>query len=377
MAKTKRDYYEVLGISRNADERDIKKAYRTLAKKYHPDINKAPDSEEKFKEINEAAEVLLDSKKRALYDQYGHAGVDGQATGGGFEDLFRNMGGSNSSFFGDIFGSMFGGGEGFNFNQGSSHSRRATKGEDIEIIVKLTFKELLFGTQKVANVNLLTKCQECDGLGTKNPNDIIHCSTCGGRGQINVNQQMGPISFQSQETCSSCRGAGKRFKTRCRICDGQGYHMKKTALNLDIPKGLKPNQQIRMSNAGHDSPRGGKKGDIYITVDLLNNNSNYKISGNDLIVKYDLSYLDSILGKEIVVKTFDGEVKIKIPQGINSGEYITIRNFGLFKSPSSNLRGDLKLLVNIIVPSIISNNTKKSLEEIYINDYFKVKNKID
>lgn len=369
----KKDYYEVLGVSKNATEQEIKKAYRALAKKHHPDVNKSHDAEEKFKEISLAAEVLLDKEKRARYDQFGHAGVDGQGgfgSGGfgGFEDFFGGAGGG----FGDIFESMFGG-------RGQQQQRRygPSRGENFIFDLELSFKELLFGVDKTVRLNLLAKCKTCQGIGAPNASDIHTCSRCGGSGVINVMQQMGPLNFQSQATCPNCNGQGKKYDHKCRDCSGHGYKMEKTDLVLNIPKGLRPGQQMVMKGAGHASEDGGPNGDLYININLIKSKI-FSLSGSsDLIMNYNISYLDAILSNEIMIETYDGIIKIKVPKGINSGEYITIHDKGLFKDNHSARRGDLKLRVNIIVPSSTSKDTKELLEKINQKAEYIAKNKLD
>ncbi|ATZ16403.1 molecular chaperone DnaJ [Entomoplasma freundtii] len=374
----KRDYYEVLGVPKTATEQEIKKAYRALAKKYHPDVNKSPDAEEKFKEINEASEVLLDSKKRDRYDRFGHAGVEGQAGFGGFgnfEDLFKNMSGmgGRSSSFSDIFGEMFGEGPS---NRSGFQNQRPIPGEDLVLDIELTWKELIFGTTKQVSLDLLTKCQTCHGQGAENPKDVMICPECHGAGQVVMDQQLGPFAFQSQQTCPECHGTGKIFTNKCHSCHGDSYYVTRRDVTLDIPKGLRPGQQLMISGAGHDSPYGGPKGNIYLNIHVKESLI-FKISGNDLIMKYNLSYLDAILGHDIIVETYDGPLRIKVPQGTNSGEYITIRDRGLYKNINSHHRGDLKLLINIVVPNLVDRKTRKILEEIAQDTTFKIVNKLD
>lgn len=375
MANNKRDYYEVLGVSKTASDQEIKKAYRTLAKKYHPDMNKAPDAEAKFKEVNEAAEVLLDAQKRARYDQFGFAGVDGQTGGfggfGNFEDFFNNMAGDGgSSFFSDFFGEVFGGGR---QQQGSRQNQR---GEDIVLDIELNYQELIFGVDKKVRLDLVTECTTCHGLGAVNPQDVMTCARCGGRGVVIATQQLGPLSFQSQETCPDCRGQGKIFKNKCNDCRGQGYYMAKHDLVLPIPHGLRPGQQMMIKGQGHASTNGGVKGNIYLNIHLKKS-SIFTFSDSDLIMEYQLSYLDALLGREINVETYDGVVRLKVPKGINTGEYLTIRDHGLFKTPTNHKRGDLKLLIKIVVPTNLDKETKKKLEEIAKATDFEPKNKLD
>lgn len=378
MAKEKRDYYEVLGVSRDASAKDIKKAYRQLAKKYHPDVNKSPNAEEKFKEINEASEILLDEKKRALYDRFGHQGINGQAGAfGGFEDIFRNMGGATmggqNGIFEDIFGDFFGSGRQRNTRTQKNY---ADPGQDVVIDLNLNYPELIFGANKELSLNLLMKCKTCSGIGTSNPKDIITCPHCGGNGVIQINQQLGPFTFAQQEVCPECGGSGKIFKHKCHQCKARGYYQQTKNVAIEIPKGLRPGQQIMIANGGHDSTNGGSKGNLYINIHTPKSKTTY-ISGNDLIVKYNISYLDALLGKEIIVKTYDGPIKLKVPIGTNSGEFITIPKHGLYYNTNSNRRGDLKLQVNIVIPTFVDNKIKKDLEKFAKESHFEAVNKLD
>ncbi|WP_026389744.1 molecular chaperone DnaJ [[Acholeplasma] multilocale] len=364
----KRDYYEVLGVSKTATEQEIKKAYRSLAKQYHPDMNKAPDAEEKFKEVNEAASVLMDPEKRQRYDQFGHAGVDGQAGGfggfGGFEDFFGGAGGG----FADMFGDFFGGGQ---------QRRGPSRGEDIVLQTTLSFKELIFGVEKEISLNLLTKCATCNGVGAANPNDVHTCNRCGGSGQVLTQQSMGPIKFQSQAACPDCNGQGKTFTNKCHDCAGHGLHMKKKDIIVPIPQGMRPGQQMVMQGYGHASENGGPSGNIYINVNVADSKM-FSISGTrDLLMKYNISYLDAILGNTITIDTYDGPMKLKVPKGINSGETIKVPGKGLYKDTKSSKRGDLIISVNISVPVSVSKEEKEILEKINKETNFKVRNILD
>ncbi|AVP49209.1 molecular chaperone DnaJ [Williamsoniiplasma luminosum] len=370
----KRDYYEVLGVSKTATDQEIKKAYRTLAKKYHPDMNKQANAEDKFKEVNEAAEILLDKEKRQRYDQFGHAGVEGQAGGfggfGNFDDFFSNMFGGGQSFSG--FSSFFG-----QDQHQSNQRQRPRRGEDVVIDVGLNYKELIFGVDKIVSLNLLTQCQKCHGHGSENPKDVHTCKRCKGQGTVVTLQHMGPLSFQSQQVCPDCHGAGKIITNKCKECRGGGYYHAKTEVHLPIPKGLRPGQQLKLEGEGHWSSNQGPRGNIYVNVKLKESHQ-FKISGaSDLIMEYNLSYLDAILGNEIIVKTYDGELKIKVPKGISTDEYITIKDKGLFKDPYSHKRGDLKLWIKIAVPTSVDKITKQKLEEIEKDSHFTVKNILD
>lgn len=370
----KKDYYEVLGVAKSSSEQEIKSAYRKLAKQYHPDVNKASNAEEKFKEINEAASILLDKDKRAKYDQFGHAAFDQNGFGGqsggfsGFNDFFSNMGGMD---FGDIFSDLFGS------NQSRASSQRSSKGQDIGIDITLTMKELLFGVDKNVKLNLIKKCHKCNGVGTENPNDVHTCSKCRGAGQIIVNKQMGPFQVQNQVTCDACSGLGKQIKNRCKNCNGKGIEKVSENVEIPLPHGLRPGQQIMMRGAGHTSYENGVNGDLYITINVKQPKAFEFTRSNDLIMHYNISYLDAILGNDINIETLDGLVKLKVPKGINSGEVIKVHNKGLFKNQSSDKRGDLIIKINISIPTSVSKEEKKLLTDVENLSSFKPKNNIN
>ncbi|ASZ09185.1 molecular chaperone DnaJ [Mesoplasma chauliocola] len=371
----KKDYYEVLGVSKTATEQEIKSAYRKLAKKYHPDVNKENGAEEKFKEVNEAASILLDADKRAKYDQFGHAAFDGSSgfggSGfGGFEDFFSNMGGGMD--FGDIFSDLFGGGS------RRSSRRGPSKGQDVGVEVRLTFREFVFGVTKKVNLNLIKNCERCNGVGAENPNDVNICTRCNGAGQIIVNKQMGPFQVQNQITCDRCNGVGKEFKNKCKSCHGKGIEHKREQVELELPRGARLGQQFVLRGKGHASLEGGMPGDLYVTIDVLENDVFELINNSDdLIMNYNISYIDAILGNEILIKTLDGDVRLKVPKGVHSGQIIKVHNKGLFKNQSSDKRGDLLIRVNISVPSSVSKEEKKLLKEIEELSNYKPKNNIE
>ncbi|AGJ90852.1 molecular chaperone DnaJ [Mycoplasma putrefaciens] len=355
----KRDYYEVLGVSKQASEQEIKKAYRKLAKQYHPDLNKSPDAEEKFKEINEAAEVLLDKDKKARYDQFGHAGVNGSAGFNGFsgfEDIFSQMNSGAGSFFGDIFNDFFG-------SQRSTY-QRAVKGESVKVEMYLSFKEFLFGVDKILELRLLSNCLACHGSGAMTLNDIVQCQRCYGSGQINIQRNMGILQFQQSATCPDCHGEGKIIKNKCKECNGKGHYYAKQKIEVNIPKGIRPGQQIKLANKAHASLNGGANGDLYIDI-LLKESKVFEIINNvDLKMIWNVSYIDAILGNEISIKTLDGDVKVKLPKGINSKETIRISNKGLFKQINKDKRGDLFIEINIAVPRTLSKVEKELIESL-------------
>ncbi|AUB31425.1 molecular chaperone DnaJ [Spiroplasma floricola] len=372
----KKDYYEILGIAKSASEDEIKKAYRKLAKKYHPDICKEPNAEEKFKEATEAAEVLLDANKRQAYDQFGHEGLSGMGSGfggfngGGFGDFFSNMGGA-SDFFSDIFSNFFGG------RGGNSSRKRSSRGKDIVINVSLSLKELLFGVDKEITLDLISKCDDCDGVGAKNKSDIVDCEVCNGHGVVTILQDMGIAKFQTQQPCPKCKGHGKENKNPCKSCRGEGTVIKKEKVTMPIPKGLTPDQQIVLRNAGNYSVEGGERGHLYADVHLKASKNVTIVNDFDIKFKFDISYLDALLANEISIKTLDGDISIKIPKGIKNGEIINVKNHGLYKGIKSSHRGNLLLEVNIVIPKELDKNEKQKIESILKSTDFKVTNNLE
>lgn len=367
---SKKDYYEVLGVSKSANEQEIKKAYRTLAKKYHPDVNKEPGAEERFKEISEAAEVLLDKDKRAKYDQFGFAAFDNNNFGSGFQDFgefFNNMGG-----FDDIFSSFFGGN-----HQGRGNRRsRTAKGSDVFLELELTFKELVFGTKKQEKIRVLRTCATCHGTGAKNPDDVVECARCHGQGTITEARNLGPLMINQSVTCPDCHGSGKIIKNKCKDCHGHGYLEKTETLDLNIPKGLRPQQQLFLQGSGNASLNGGSNGDVYININVKKSPSLYLGADDTLHQIYNVSYLDALLNKTVEVETLDGIVKVKLPKGIKNNDVIDVKNRGLYANQSSSRRGDLKIIFNLVIPSTLSAKEKQGLEAIDQETNFKPTNKL-
>ncbi|AGR40999.1 DnaJ C-terminal domain-containing protein [Spiroplasma taiwanense] len=378
MAK-KRDYYEILEVAKSATEDEIKKAYRKLAKKYHPDISKEHDAEEKFKEATEAAEVLLDKNKRQTYDQFGHDGLNGMGAGFGgfggsgseFSDFFSNMGGA-SDFFSDIFSSFFGGSR-----TSSRENRRGTsRGRDIVIEVILELKELLFGIDKEVKLDLISKCDDCNGIGVKSKADIMECDVCHGMGKVFVIQDMGIAKFQTEKICPKCKGIGEITLNPCKICRGDGTTLKKETIVMPIPKGLIPGQQIVLRNVGNYSKDGGEKGHLYANINLKASKNLKIVNEYDIKFKFNLNYIDALLSNEISIDTLDGVINVKIPKGIKNGDLITVKNHGLYKGVKSSHRGNLLLEVNIVLPNEVSKSEKISLELIQKDSNFKVNNNL-
>lgn len=351
MADNKRDYYEVLGIDKSSDEQTIKKAYRKLAKQYHPDMNPGDqEAEKKFKEINEAYAVLSDSEKKARYDQYGHAGVDPNMGGGGFGD-FGGFGGFD---FGDIFGSFFGGG------QSSARRNMPQQGEDLRAHVTISFEEAAFGCKKEVSYNRVELCGECSGSGAQKGTSAETCKTCGGSGQVRVTQRTALGMFQTTKTCDACGGKGKTIKNPCTNCRGTGYIRIKKTLEVTIPAGIDDGQRIALQNQGNAGRNGGGYGDLYVTVSVRPHPV-FERDGYDIYCDVPVTFVEAALGAEIDIPTLEGKVKYTIPEGTQTDTRFTLRGKGIQNVRSKN-KGDLIFRVIVEVPKGLSAAQKTALK---------------
>ncbi len=353
----KRDYYEVLGLSKGASDDEIKKAYRKLAKQYHPDLN--PDdktAEAKFKEANEAYAVLSDADKKAKYDQFGHAGVDenGGFGGGGFGG-FGGFGGMDVDL-GDIFGSFFGGG---------GTSRRSTngpqRGSDIEQTIELTFEQAAKGTSIDINISRYESCSSCGGSGAKKGTSPETCSKCGGRGTVNVTRRTMLGMMQTSTTCPDCGGRGKIIKEKCTSCGGAGQVRKTKKMNIKIPAGIDHGQTLTLRGEGNRGKNGGPNGDVYVTV-LIKPDKIFTRRGYDVYCTMPVTFIEATLGAEIDIATLHGKVKLKIPEGTQNGTSFRLRNEGIDKL-RGNGRGDQYVKIEIEVPKHLNGEQKKKLKD--------------
>jgi molecular chaperone DnaJ len=360
---SKRDYYEILGVAKNAGEDEIKKAYRKLAIKYHPDKN--PDdkaAEEKFKEAAEAYEVLSNPEKRQRYNQFGHAGVSGNAGGYGggggmnMDDIF--------SQFGDIFGGAFGG---FGGSGGSRGGRRVNRGSNLRIKVKLNLSEIANGVEKKLKVNKHVSCHTCNGSGAKNGN-YDTCRQCNGTGVQTRVQQTILGAMQTQTTCSSCHGEGRIIKDKCGTCHGDGIVRGEEVITVNIPAGVADGMQLSMSGKGNAAARGGINGDLLILVEE-EEHPELKREGSHLIYNLHISMPDAILGTQVEIPTIDAKAKIKIEPGTQSGKVLRLKSKGL-PDVNSYGRGDLLVEINVFTPTNLSSEEKKLIEQLQSSKNF-------
>ncbi|MEM8563678.1 MAG: molecular chaperone DnaJ [Pseudomonadota bacterium] len=344
---SKRDYYDVLSVSKDADEKDIKKAYRRVAMKYHPDRNPDdPKAEEKFKEATEAYEVLTDGEKRAAYDRFGHAGVDPNMGGGA-----GGFGGGNfSDIFGDVFGDIFGGGGG----RGRGGPQR---GSDLRYTLDITLEDAVHGTTVEIRVPSLVTCETCDGSGAKKGTSPIICGTCGGSGQVRMQQGL----FQVQQTCPTCRGSGKIISDPCATCHGQGRVEKTRTLSVKVPPGVDTGDRIRLSGEGEAGPEGGPSGDLFVQMSVRQHNI-FERDGKDLYCEVPITFVDAALGGELEVPTLDGRVKLKIPAETQTGKLFRLRGKGV-KPVRGGPVGDLLCRAVVETPVHLNKQQKALLEQ--------------
>ena len=347
----KRDYYDVLGIQKNASDDEIKKAYRTLAKKYHPDVSKETDAESKFKEVQEAYDTLSDAQKRAAYDQYGHQGSpfgNGQGFGG-----FSDFGG-----FGDIFSQFFGGGR--DRQRQSYHGPQ--KGDDLEKTMTIDFMEAVLGTKKTVHVDLEEECHVCHGSGAESSKDIEVCDRCHGDGFINVEQRTMFGTMRTQQACPKCGGAGKIIKKRCSTCNGQGRLKNHKTVDVNIPAGVDNNMSLKVAGYGNGGTKGGPQGDLYLNF-RVRPHKVFKRQNDDIILEVPITVTQAVLGSSIEIPTIYGDVDLKIPAGIEHGTILRMREKGV-ANVRTKRKGDQQVIVNLKIPKNLSSAEKKLYEQL-------------
>ena len=345
----KKDYYQVLGVTHSSEERDIKKAYKRLAMKYHPDRNQGDkNAEKKFKEIKEAYEILIDPKKRAAYNQYGHAAFEqGSTNGNTFNHSF-----SSTADFGDIFGDVFG--DIF----GSGRKSRGTQGSDLRYNMELNLEEAVRGITKEVRIPSLQTCNICHGTGSKNKNALQNCPSCHGKGQIHIRKGF----FTVQQSCSTCHGNGSIIKTPCNICHGNGRIQTSKILSVKIPPGVDTDDRIRLNNEGESGIHGAKSGDLYVQI-TVKKHPIFEREENNLYCEVPINFSMAALGGEMEVPTLDGRVKLKIPKETQSGKLLRIRGKGV-RSVRNRHQGDLFCRVIVETPVNLNDKQKHLLYEL-------------
>lgn len=353
----KRDYYEVLGVSKDADEAIIKKAYRKLAKKYHPDTNPGDkEAEAKFKEASEAYAVLSDSEKRRQYDQFGHAAFENGGGGGASGFDFGDMGDIFGDIFGsDIFGSMFGGGR-------SRNNNGPRRGADIRVNVRITFAESVTGTSKTIDVTLKDPCSKCNGTGAKPGTHPETCSKCGGKGQVVYTQQSMLGMVRNVQPCPDCNGTGKIIKEKCPDCYGTGYISSKKTIEVKIPAGIDNGQCVRIQGKGEPGVNGGQRGDLLVAV-MISADPEFERDGYNIFSNVKISYPTAVLGGEIKVKTVDGEVLYDVKPGTDSGTRVRLKGKGMPTVRNASVRGDHYITLVVDIPKKLTSEQKDLLVE--------------
>lgn len=351
------DYYEILGVSKDATKDEIKKAFRQMARKYHPDVNKAPDAEEKFKELGKAYETLMDDNKRATYDRFGEEGLQnaGYSSQGPFANGFGDLN--------DIFESFFGGGFGF------GGSRRVdpnapTRGENLRLDVEIEFEEAMFGVEKEIKIEHTETCTECNGTGAQKGSRPTTCQTCGGRGQVQHTTQTILGSISQIVTCPKCNGKGTVISDPCSVCKGRGVTDVEKTISIKIPKGVDTGSKMRLSGEGDAGTNGGPAGDLFVVL-YVKPSEYFNRDGINIYTKLEVTPSQAVLGDTVTIKTIDGEREISIPQGLQSGDRITLKGEGVPVISSPNQRGNHIVIVTVKTPTHISNEEKRLYESLY------------
>jgi molecular chaperone DnaJ len=352
MATPTRDPYEVLGVPRNADETQIKKAFRKLARELHPDVNRHdPDAEEKFKEAAEAYEILSDAERRALYDRYGHEGL----RSGGYAPNFEGFG-SISDLFDAFFGGGFGGGFG-------ATAAGPTQGRDIAVTAEVTLAEAANGTSVELSFEAIETCEICRGNGAKPGTPIVTCERCGGAGVLQAVTRSPFGQVMRQMTCDVCHGDGRVASEPCENCEGRGREVRRRTLRVDVPAGIADGQRIRLTGRGHAGERGGPAGDLYVLI-RIEPDERFLRDGDDLVTVLDVSAPRAAIGATVTAPSLDGEVEVEIPPGTQPGQVFVVRGEGMPRLRRSGRRGDLRVVVNVVVPRRLNREQRKLTEKL-------------
>lgn len=346
---TQRDYYEILGVAKNATSDDLKQAFRRLARQYHPDVNNSSDAEERFKEINEAYAVLSDADKRAAYDRFGHAGVRGA---GGAPDFNVDF-----SDFADIFGEFFG------FGRASRQSRNVPRrGADLQYRVDLTFEEAIFGVEKEIEISRDEVCATCNGSGAEPGTSPSRCATCGGRGEVRQVRQTILGSMVQVTTCPNCNGQGETIATPCRTCNGRGLERRTRKKVVNIPAGVDTGNQIRLAGEGQPGLNGGPQGNLYLVIQVKSHKF-FRRRENDILLDLDINVAQATLGAEVEVPTVDGLAKLRIPSGIQPGKVLRLPGKGVPHLRGSG-RGDQLVVINVEIPKRLNSEQRQLFEHL-------------
>ncbi len=351
-----RDYYEVLGISRDADKDELKRAYRRLARKYHPDVNKEDGAEERFKEINRAYEVLSEPELRSRYDRFGEAGVSSAGAGSGFDNV--DLGG-----FADIFESFFSGFSGGGVGQTSRRRSGPSRGDDLRIDLKLDFREAVFGGEKEIRINHLETCEVCNGSGAKPGTRPRTCPTCNGSGQVRRATRTPFGSFTQVSICPTCNGSGQVIEEKCDSCGGVGQKQETKKLKINIPAGVDNGTRLRVSSEGDAGQRGGTPGDLYVYL-FVNEDPEFQRDGTNILSEIKISYLQAILGCRMEVATVDGMAELTIPAGTQPNTVLTLESRGVPRLGNPVSRGDHLITVLIDIPTRIATEERELLEKL-------------
>jgi molecular chaperone DnaJ len=347
-----RDYYEVLEVPKNASSDDLKSAFRRLARQYHPDVNNAPDAEERFKEINEAYAVLSDPERRAAYDRFGHAGVRGPSGAPDFNVDFSD--------FADIFGDLFGFG---GFGRSSRRARNAPRrGADLQYRIELSFEDAVFGVEREIEITRDEACPTCSGSGAEPGTSPVRCSTCNGAGEVRQARQTILGSMVQVSTCPTCNGAGETIATPCHTCQGRGLERRTRKKIVSIPAGVDTGTQIRLAGEGQPGINGGPNGNLYIAIQVKSHKY-FRRRENDVLLDLDINVAQAALGGEVDIPTVDGPAKLKIPAGTQPGKVLRLRGKGV-PHLRGNGRGDQLVIVNVEIPARLSNDQRKLFEQL-------------
>ena len=359
---SKRDYYEVLGLERNATDNDLKRAYRKLARQYHPDVNQEPEAEGVFKELSEAYSVLSDPQQRAAYDRYGHSGANGQGFGG------FDAGGFGFGGLGDIFEAFFGGSRGDPFQRGGSSSGRSRveRGSDLRLDLKIGFREAVFGVEREVEIQHLEHCETCDGKGMEPGTEMSSCSTCRGSGQIQQHQRTAFGTFAHIATCPKCQGQGSFAEDPCKSCSGKGRFNQTKKLKVNVPAGVDTGVRLCMNGYGDAGANGGSPGDLYLVLHVQPDAEGiFERRDQDIYTEVPIGYAQAALGDKIEVPTLEGPTKFEVPSGTQPETVFKLRNKGVPYLNSQATRGDLYFKVKVQVPTEVKAEQRQLLESLY------------